>query len=75
GYLAGRYATLDKHFGDSTTIIANQLSQVFPVINSVQKTIIAFEKAKIPVTKKPWELPSLINTALKKPKLVDKEDS
>ena len=75
GYLAGRYATLDKHFWDSTTIIANQLSQVFPAINSVQKTIIAFENAKIPVTKKPWELPSLIKTALNKPKLVDKEDS
>ena len=75
GYLAGRYATLDKYFGDSATIIANQLSHVVPAINSVQKTIAAFENAQIPVTKKPWELPSLIKAALKDHNLVDREES
>ncbi|MEB3309222.1 MAG: CoA-binding protein [Snowella sp.] len=64
GYLTGRYATLDKHFGDSSTIIANQLSYAVPAINSVQKTIMAFEKANIPVTQKPWELSNLIKQAL-----------
>ncbi len=72
GYLTGRYATPDKHFGDSTTIIANQLSHFVPVINSVQKTIMAFEKANIPVAKKPWELPSLIKNALNNQDLADK---
>lgn len=64
GYLTGRYATIDKHFSDSTTIIANQLSYTLPAINSVQETILAFEKANIPVTQKPWELPKLIKNAL-----------
>jgi succinyl-CoA synthetase alpha subunit len=59
-YLAGRLAKINQHFGDSLTIVANQLSQKRPVLASVEQTVEAFKKAHIPVAQCPWELPTLL---------------
>ncbi|MFM1843541.1 MAG: Succinyl-CoA ligase [ADP-forming] alpha chain, partial [Cyanobacteriota bacterium] len=59
-YLAGRLAKINQHFGDSLTIVANQLSQKRPVLASVEQTVEAFEKANIPVAQAPWQLPALL---------------
>lgn len=59
-YLAGRVAKINRHFGDSLTIVANQLSHKRPVLTSVEQTVQAFEKANIPIGEAPWELPILL---------------
>jgi len=63
-YLAGRLAKINQHFGDSLTIVANQLSHKRPVLTSVEQTVQAFEKAHIPVAHCPWELPELLQRAM-----------
>lgn len=63
-YLAGRLAKINQHFGDSLTIVANQLSHKRPVLTSVEQTINAFEKAHIPVAQAPWELPDLLRSVI-----------
>lgn len=59
-YLAGRVAKINRHFGDSLTIVANQLSHKRPILTSVEQTVQAFDKANIPVAEAPWELPILL---------------
>ncbi|MCT0254826.1 MULTISPECIES: CoA-binding protein [unclassified Synechocystis] len=63
-YLAGRGAKIKRHFGDSLTIVANQLSHKRPLLTSVEQTVQAFEKANIPVAEAPWELPIFLPLAM-----------
>ncbi|MGL5036000.1 MAG: succinate--CoA ligase subunit alpha [Microcystaceae cyanobacterium] len=66
-YLTGRYGTFDKQFGDSFSIIAHQLSHTVPELNSVQQTILAFEKAEIPIALNPWEIATYLEAILTTP--------
>ncbi len=64
-YLAGRYLKLNQQFGDSLSIIANQLSHTIPSGPSVEQTLVAFEKAQIPVALHPWDISQQIQAMLK----------
>jgi succinyl-CoA synthetase alpha subunit len=66
-YLPGCHATLNKNFSDSLTIIANQLSHAVSELNSIQQTIMAFQKAEIPLAQRPWDIPNYLEVVLTEP--------
>jgi succinyl-CoA synthetase alpha subunit len=66
-YLPGYQATLNKHFSDSLTIIANQLSHTVPESDSTQKTIMVFKEAEIPVAQRPWDIADYLEAVLTEP--------
>lgn len=66
-YLTGRYAKLDKHFGNSLTIITNQLSHHLPAVPNVAQAIAAFEQAAILVAQHPWDIAPHLETLLTQP--------
>jgi succinyl-CoA synthetase alpha subunit len=65
-YIAGGHLPSDKRLDNVTAIIASQLSG--PIIDSdtAQSKIAAFKQAKIPVAKRPSQIPDLVKKALKK---------
>lgn len=63
-YLAGVQAPVEKTFENAASIIANQLSYSVPASSSDRETIAAFGKAKIPVAKRPSQIPDLVKKAL-----------
>jgi succinyl-CoA synthetase alpha subunit len=65
-YVAGCYTPVDKQVGNASAIIAAQLSG--PVTNSTtaQNKVAAFKQAKVPVARRPSQIPDLVKKALKK---------
>jgi len=65
-YFAGRHAPADKRLGDAHTIIARHLSIPVADAGTAQSQAAAFKQAKIPVAKRPSQIPELVKKALKK---------
>jgi succinyl-CoA synthetase alpha subunit len=65
-YVAGCYTPVDKQVGNASAIIAAQLSG--PVTNSTtaQHKVAAFKQVKVPVARRPSQIPDLVKKALKK---------
>lgn len=63
-YIAGRFAPVERGFGDATTIIANQLSYSPPATTNKQ-TLAAFKQAKVGVAQSLFDIPTLVKKALK----------
>lgn len=63
-YLAGLQAPVEKSFENAASIIANQLSYSVPASSTDKETLAAFSKAKIPLAKRPSQIPDLVKKAL-----------
>ncbi|MBW4576917.1 MAG: CoA-binding protein [Aphanothece sp. CMT-3BRIN-NPC111] len=65
-YFAGSHAPLDRRMGDANNIISYHMSMPIPESGTAQRQITAFKQAKIPVAKRPSQIPELVKKALKK---------
>jgi succinyl-CoA synthetase alpha subunit len=65
-YVAGCNTPVDKQVGNASAIIAAQLSGPITKTTTAQHKVEAFQEAKIPVAKRPSQIPNLVKKALKK---------
>ncbi len=65
-YFPGRYAPADRRLVEANIIIAYNSSIPLKEYDTFQKNIAAFKQAKIPVAKRPSQIPELVKKALKK---------
>jgi len=65
-YIAGGHVPTEKRLVDAVAIIASQLSGPMIDADTAQSKIAAFKQAKIPVAKRPSQIPDLVKKALKK---------
>jgi succinyl-CoA synthetase alpha subunit len=65
-YLAGVHAPPDKRLGHAYTMIAYYLSIPVDDADTYQHQIASFRQAKIPIAKRPSQIPELVKKALKK---------
>ncbi|MBZ8183011.1 succinate--CoA ligase subunit alpha [Oscillatoria salina] len=65
-YLAGTHTPVNLPLGDSAAIIATQLTQTPEGSRISDRQLSTFEKAKIPLAKRPSQIPSLVKKLLKK---------
>lgn len=64
-YVAGQYTPEDKQIGDTSSIIAAQLSGPITQTTTAQHKVAAFKQANVPVAQSPSQIPSLVKKALK----------
>ncbi|HEY9875137.1 MAG TPA: hypothetical protein V6D12_17015 [Candidatus Obscuribacterales bacterium] len=65
-YFAGRHAPADKRLSAANPMIAYHMSIPLTDPGITQRQIAAFKQAKIPVAKRPSQIPELVKKALKK---------
>lgn len=66
-YIAGRTAPKGRRVGHAGAIIDSQISEFGAEIGTADSKIKAFERAKIPVARRPSQIPDLVRKALKMP--------
>jgi len=64
-YVAGQYTPEDKQVGDTSAIIAAQLSGPIANTTTAQHKVAAFKQTNIPVAEYPSQIPDLVKKALK----------
>lgn len=66
-YVAGRTAPKGRRMGHAGAIVDSQIAELGTDIGTADSKINAFERAKIPVARRPSEIPALVKKALKLP--------
>ncbi|WP_421658838.1 succinate--CoA ligase subunit alpha [Leptothermofonsia sp. ETS-13] len=66
-YVAGRTAPKGRRMGHAGAIIDSQIAELGTEIGTADSKINAFERAKIPVARRPSQIPDLVKKALKLP--------
>lgn len=66
-YVAGKTAPKGRRMGHAGAIIDSQIAELGTDIGTADSKINAFERAKIPVARRPSEIPALVKKALKLP--------
>lgn len=66
-YVAGQTAPKGRRVGHAGAIIDSQISEFGAEIGTADSKINAFERAKIPVARRPSQIPDLVKKALKMP--------
>ncbi len=66
-YVAGQTAPKGRRMGHAGAIIDSQIAELGTEIGTADSKINAFERAKIPVARRPSQIPDLVKKALKLP--------
>ena len=66
-YVAGHTAPKGRRMGHAGAIINAQIAELGTEVGTAESKINAFQRAKIPVADRPWQIPELVKKVLKLP--------